>query len=343
MTLDERDIIFSRMGYQPDSEEYIDYYNRHPERKTIDDELRNKHQLYSPQTPNYDPILAPAVDANFMFLSHIRHLCEGEKASKKTVVEPLEISKVLKNLAIHYGAMDIGIIYAADEFFYSHRGRHAKNYGETVDISLKNAIVFTVEMAKETINSAPRVSAGIETSKAYVDAAIIGMQLSYYIRNLGYNARCHMDGNYFMPVMPLAVEAGLGEIGRNGLLISRKNGCFVRIGIITTDMGLTYDRKTKLDIKRFCRLCGLCAKTCPAKTISSSDDVDDWRIEQEKCYEVWRNIGNDCGICISSCPIGQDINADEIIKMTDNDIVKFIDEYKKINGTRKRTTGSMFF
>ena len=42
-------------------------------------------------------------------------------------------------------------------------------------------------------------------TKGYIDAALIGMVLTYWIKGLGYEARSHMDGNYLM-VMPLAAK-----------------------------------------------------------------------------------------------------------------------------------------
>ena len=217
-----------------------------------------------------------------------------------------------------------------------------ENYGDVVDTSLKNAIVFTVEMKQDVINTAPQVSAGVETSKAYIDAAIVGMQISYYIRALGYNARNHMDGNYLLPMIPVAEQAGLGEQGRNNLLISRKNGCFCRIGVVTTDMPLEFDKRVEFDVKRFCAFCSLCVNTCPAKTIPRGDSVENWHIEQEKCYDIWTSIGNDCGVCISACPMGQGISPSQIKDMSDTEILDFIAEYRAENGSRKRVMGKYF-
>ena len=27
-----------------------------------------------------------------------------------------------------------------------------------------------------------------------------------------------------------------------------------------------------------------------------------WQIKGEKCYEVWKRIGTDCGVCMKVCP-----------------------------------------
>jgi len=340
--VDERDMMFSRMSYDEGSEEYNDYYKRNPEKREGDDVLRNKPSLYSDETPTYNPILAPAAVANFEFIADIRKYSVGKSAEEKIEVEPKEITDAIKKLTLHYGAADVGIAYADDKFWYSHRGRHKESYGEEVDSSLKNAIVFTVEMKHEVINTAPQISAGVETSKAYIDAAIVGMQISYYIRQLGYNARNHMDGNYLMPMIPVAEQAGLGEQGRNNLLISRKKGCFCRIGVVTTDMPLVFDKRADFNVKRFCELCSLCVNTCPAKTIPRGDDSKSWHIEQEKCYDIWTSIGNDCGVCISACPMGQGILPTGINDMSDEEILDFIAEYREKNGTRKRTMGKYF-
>lgn len=339
---DERDIMFARMVYQKGTKEYDDYYARKPEKKEIDDALRAKPGLCSEGTPTYHKVLSPVADANFMLLADLRKHCEGEPASKKLEVDRREITSLIKKLCRHYGALDVGIVKADDTFFYSHRGRHPEYYGEKVDTSLNNVIVFTVKMSHEVINTAPQASACIETSKAYVDAAMIGLQISYYIRQIGYKARCHMDGNYLMEAIPLAVQAGLGQIGRHALLVSKENGCSVRIGMVTTELELAEDKPKDYKVEEFCKLCGLCIKTCPAKTITASNKPGEWKINQEACYTVWRNIGTDCGICISACPIGQGISVKQISKMTKMEMNQFIEKYKKENGTRKYNLGKYF-
>jgi len=270
-------------------------------------------------------------------------VCEGVPAGGKTVLDPSEASRVIKNIAIHYGALDTAAIELDENDFYSIRGRLPESYGDKVDTSLRNTVVFVVRMDKDGVNTAPAITESVVTSKAYVDAAVIGLQISYLIRKLGYNARCHMDGNYLLQLIPAAVKAGLGEKGRHGLLISRANGAFVRIGAVTTDMPLEFDIAEPLNIERFCKICRRCIKTCPAQTISESQDPKDWHIDQELCYGRWRHFGTDCGICISTCPIGQDLPAREIAGMSNKDIYEFIEEYYKKYGTRKRAIGNNFY
>ncbi len=339
---DERDTMFARMNYKPGTAQYQDYYSRHPEKREADDELRSRNELFSKETPTYDAILSPAADANFDLLEDMRRLCEGLPSTEESVIDPSEASKAIKNIAIHYGALDASIVKLGLNDFYCNRGRLPESYGDKVDTGLNNALVFVVKMDKDCVNAAPSIAESVETSRAYVEAAVIALQISYMMRKMGYNARCHIDGNYLLPLIPAAVKAGLGGIGRHGLLISRANGAFVRIGAVTTDMPLEFDERDSLDITRFCRICRRCIKTCPAQTISDSQVSEDWHINQEQCYGRWRHFGTDCGICISTCPIGQDIPADGITKMSNKEIYEFIDDYNRKFGTRKRTVGNVF-
>jgi ferredoxin len=298
------------MALVPGSKEYQYYYNLHPELKEEDDAIRIKPHLCSPGTATYDPVLSKIADANFEFLAHIRKLSEGETLKDKTEIDTEYASNLLKDLALHYGAVKVGIVKLHDGFFYSHRGRHRENYGDLIHNHHSYGIVFAVEMSKEIMNRSPQVASVMETSKAYVDAAIVGMQLSYYLRELGYEARNHMDGYYLLHCISMAYEAGIGEIGRNGLMTTSQHGSRIRLGVVTTNLELKATQKSDFGLKELCIECKRCIRTCPGKAISSEEDINTWVTDQQKCYNRWRSLGTDCGICISVCPISQDSISD---------------------------------
>ncbi len=76
----------------------------------------------------------------------------------------------------------------------------------------------------------------MESAHQYVEAARTAIQLAAFIRNLGYDARAHIDGNYQVIAPLVARDAGLGEIGRMSLLITPKHGPRVRLAVVTTNM-----------------------------------------------------------------------------------------------------------
>lgn len=333
---DERDIMFARMNYKEGSENYIDYYNNKPELKETDDSLRVLPPMDGEGSAMFDKINSPMVDAAFKYLNDIRKFSEGTPAKEKIDVSPADITGKIKGLARFYNAELVGITEMKDYHYYSHRGRHEENYGEEVSSKHKYGIVFAIPMDREMIMRAPKLSEAIGVVKGYVEAATTGMILSYYIRELGYDARNHMDGNYLVVAPLVAADAGIGEFGRNGLIITKQYGACVRLGVVTTDMPLIPDKKEYFGVKEFCTECGRCARTCPGKAISKTDmeehdGVLRWKINAEECYRRWRCLGTDCAICIANCPFTYGIPEDivshiKFSKETRDNILKEFDE-----------------
>lgn len=335
--IDERDTMFSRMNLKKDSEEYREYYFKNPQMKEIDDEIREKPEICGEGTATYDSINSRMAIANFKYLNHIKELSEGVPNKEKVQVDKEIISRRIKGLTKQYGAVLVGITEMKDYHWYSHRGRHKDTYGVKVDIDHPYGIIFAVKMDKDMLNRSPQVAEIIETSGAYVESATIGMQISYFIRELGYNARNHMDANY-LAVLPLvAKDAGIGDIGRNGILTTKKYGQMIRLGLVTTDIPLIEDEYEDFGLTEFCKNCNRCLRTCPGKAIPEEmkqiNGIKRWQIKQEDCYKMWRSLGSDCGICISSCPFSQGLdNIDEI--KSKKDIDKKLKEHDEKYGIR---------
>ncbi len=300
--VDERDIMFSRLNYKEGSKEYLDYYSRHPEREEMDRELRRP--AVTEGNPSYEPLVTPIGDSVFRFLADIKKYAEGPVMCKPVAVEPDEITEKLKGLARYYGADIVKVVQLSPEFYYSYRGRESSVYGEKIDTFHRYAIVYAVEMDKDMIEEAPFAPEAVEVTKGYLDAAIIGMVLSYYLRGIGYPARNHMDGNYLLPMPRLAEEAGIGEIGKIGVLVTKEFGPRIRLGAVTTDVELIPDSKELFDILSFCNLCNNCALRCPSQAIplDTANKDEHKRVSDYLCYSVWKRVFTDCGICLASCP-----------------------------------------
>jgi len=165
-----------------------------------------------------------------------------------------------------------------------------------------------VEMDKAMLDRAPAGPAVMESAQQYLACGAIAVQLAELCRGLGWPARAHIDGNYRVVCPLVARDAGLGEIGRMGLVMTGTLGPRVRLAVVTTDLPLIPDRPQRdpatLD---FCRICKKCAEVCPAQAISFDDPrpiagAQRWQIDQEACYTYWCAIGTDCGRCVAVCP-----------------------------------------
>ena len=126
---DERNIMFARMNYTENSENYIDYYSKNPDMKEIDDTLRKLPPMGGEGSAMFDRVNSPIVDAAFKYLYAIRKFSEGTPAKEKIEVDPANITEKIKGLSKFYNAKLVGITEMKDYHYYSHRGRHEENYG----------------------------------------------------------------------------------------------------------------------------------------------------------------------------------------------------------------------
>ncbi len=69
-------------------------------------------------------------------------------------------------------------------------------------------------MDHELISAAPAGAVVMESAREYLQSGVIATQMALTLRNLGYEASSHIDGNYDLICPLVARDAGLGEIGR---------------------------------------------------------------------------------------------------------------------------------
>ena len=304
---DERDVMFSRARLVPGSARFEAYYRKRPEHLQPDENFRAHAGLLRKGSTLYEPLSFAAADASFRTVAELRSLVDGRVAAEREPVDQESITRFLKGWARKLGAVSVGVTELRDYHKYTVIGR-GEQYGQPVQLDHANAIAVTVEMAKEMIDRAPRGPTVMESAQQYLGSGAIAVQMALFIRSLGYPARAHIDGNYRVICPLVARDAGLGEIGRMGLLMTPKLGPRVRIAVVTTDLPLLRDERVPKDsIIDFCSICLKCADACPSRAIPSGDrtEIDGalrWRIDSEACYTHWCRIGTDCARCVSVCP-----------------------------------------
>jgi reductive dehalogenase len=116
-----------------------------------------------------------------------------------------------------------------------------------------------------------------------------------------------VDGNYEVITTAVALEAGIGELGRLGLIITPSHGPRVRLAVVTTDLPLVEDGPVHFGVQHFCRICKKCAENCPSQSIERRGKknirgVLKWQSQMESCYRYWRKAGTGCAVCVAVCP-----------------------------------------
>lgn len=306
--IDERDIIFARFDLKKGSQEFQQYYARRPDYRKTDDGIRELPDILSPSHNVKDPFLFALADAEFAYLERQLEAVDGAVNLRPIDRGARTHTDLLKQVIRYLGGETCGVCELDASYVYSHVGRGPEPYGREIRQDHAFAVAFTVPMDYGMIASAPQAPVIVETAKKYVAAAGIAAIAAGMIRRLGYSARAHMAGSNYQAVLPpLAWKAGLGEMGRLGLLITPQHGPRVRLGLLTTDLPLIPDRPVAFGVQDFCRVCRKCADNCPSQAIPDGEPSPHngsvrWVIDREECYRYWRRVGTDCARCVYVCP-----------------------------------------
>jgi reductive dehalogenase len=240
---------------------------------------------------------------------------------KIDVPDAAAMSEEIKRVSRLFGADDVGITaydprwHFTDNF--SIKTLTQKPYKFPDD--LPNVIVIVTAMHYEAVKCYPSATAGIAVGHGYSKDCELVQSIATYILNLGYRAIASVNDS--SQAIPYAIQAGLGEYGRNGLLITKDFGPRVRIGRIHTDMPLVHDKPRRFGVREFCdTTCRRCADSCPPKAISHEAPTEKvptqsqmkgirkWQVDPERCFKFWANQGTECGICMRVCPYNKDIS-----------------------------------
>jgi reductive dehalogenase len=327
---DERDTVFSRERLTRGSPEEKAYHNLRPELTEVDHRLATSaDSLGHSEGPaaqddaalyhaTFDPILGLALP----------DVVDGEVASTQVKGTLSEMAAHVKALAHYLGAHDVRIGPLRPAWVYSHRGMppfftdcgsnsplvrglpggyNGLKWGDSIEIHHRYAIAMAFKQNLDLMRTGGTPHSDFEVGRVYALSALVAVQTASYIRALGWPARAHHLRNYGVLVVPVAVDAGLGELGRCGFLLHPELGANLRLACVTTDLPLALDPPVDLGVQDFCDKCLKCADNCPSGAIHKGDKVivrgvRKWQIEPVKCKLYWNQRGSACTICQAVCP-----------------------------------------
>lgn len=250
-----------------------------------------------------------------------RTLYGREDPPKSPPVEidsPERMTALVKKAALWFGADLVGIAPLDRRWVFSRLGDHSAQLGlggkvgDPIELPeyLTNVIVMATEMDFDHVQRAPAMDASVDLG--YSRMGFIAPTLARFIQELGYHAM--PSGNDTALSIPMAVDAGLGELGRNGMLITERYGPRVRLCKVFTDLPLVHDRPIDLGVQAYCEVCEKCAEHCPGQAlmhgertaehhnISNSTGLLKWPVNAEKCVTFWARQRCHCSTCIRVCP-----------------------------------------
>jgi epoxyqueuosine reductase len=185
---------------------------------------------------------------------------------------------------------------------YDERYTFAENVGE---IEGQNVIVCVLEQKWEPTQTLPG-PVGEQTALS-TNAEIIDMTalLATAMSKAGYQARAHSTEGVAV-IHHYGVEAGVGQMGINGQLLTPEAGSRCRLAMITTDMPLVFGGPRDFGIPAICDGCQACVRRCPAGAIPVKRTwhrgIEKSKLNLSRCFPLVAKV-NGCSVCVKVCPI----------------------------------------
>ena len=235
---------------------------------------------------------------------------------------PAEMAKTVKAAARLYGAGLVGIA-PMNEAYVNLRQAKKDIVFEDVAVpavtetkfviprAMKWVVVIAIPMDLDLLSRAPTSLGDAATGLGYSHSAFTVASLAEFIRGLGYQAIPTVNDTALS--VPLAIEAGIGELSRLNKLVTPEFGPAVRLCKVLTDLPMACDKPIDFGLVEFCKTCKKCAESCPAGALSLDDEPSfktrgpwnnpghkAWFEDSYLCFQHWQQVDNGCGICLAS-------------------------------------------
>jgi len=177
---------------------------------------------------------------------------------------------------------------------------------EGYEVTERFAILLASAMDHGELSKTPSWEGNAEVHRVYNDSTAAARALADHLRSRGHHARGHGGpGMGPLLLLPAAIEAGLGELGKHGSLINRELGSSFRLACVLTDLDLVVDEPDEFGADDFCWGCRVCTDACPPDAIAPDKavvrGVTKWYVDFDRCLPYFAETYG-CGICIAVCP-----------------------------------------
>ena len=272
------------------------------------------HWIFQRITPHtlVNAILIFVSSLNPVASRHIKHSREVQSrgkspiSSRKIEKEPTDWSVAIREFGLANGADLVGMVPMREEWVF-----------DGFEVNYKWIIMLGLQMDYEELNKLPEAAGANEVLRVYAHGEEVVFSIVNWLREQGWDATGYC-GPMASPItmIPPALEAGFGELGKHGSIINRKLGANFRLAYVLTDIPLEADTKDGFGVDDFCSRCQVCTKECPTDAMSPEKQlvrgVEKWYVDFEKCVPYFNDTSG-CGICLAVCPWSRPGIADNLL------------------------------
>ena len=196
--------------------------------------------------------------------------------------------KQFENYAESIGINNIGYVKVPSTLIFKDKS-----------ILFDNAIIFTMEMDKDTVDLAPSSETQEMSNITYDELGKKTNALAEFLRENGFGAHASHPAGGIVMYPNLAQNAGLGYKGTHGMLITPEFGPRQRLSAIFTsiqNLPVNNDNEHSW-IPDFCAKCGKCIKNCPGNAIIQEKSPETGKTRTK----IVKDLCSSCTICMREC------------------------------------------
>lgn len=211
---------------------------------------------------------------------------------------PADWTEAVKAEALRLGAELVGVAPIAPEWVF-----------EGHEMPWRWVVVLGIAMDYETMTAVPEPAAGAEVVRQYGRGMAVAKRLAGWLRAQGQDAEPeHGPFAGALTMIPAALAAGFGELGKHGSIINRELGSCFRLAGVLTDLEMVPDEPDAFGADDFCTRCQVCANHCPPDAILSEKQLvrgeRKWYVDFDRCLPFFNETAG-CGICVVVCPFSR--------------------------------------
>ncbi|MFZ4721132.1 MAG: 4Fe-4S dicluster domain-containing protein [Ilumatobacteraceae bacterium] len=216
-------------------------------------------------------------------------------ADERRDISPADAVARITEAAHAAGADIVGFVQPRPEWVF-----------EGYELEYPWMVMLGIGMDPEKIKLAPEITAAVEVASKYAKGWAVAREVSNWIRSQGWRSEPHSGPEAGAVLsIPAALEAGFGQLGKHGSIISRQLGSSFRLATVFTDLPLIPSQPVDIGVDDFCLVCKRCVEDCPPAAIIHEKQMVrgemKWYVDFDKCMPYFAEH-HGCAICIGVCP-----------------------------------------
>lgn len=171
-------------------------------------------------------------------------------------------------------------------------------------VSGDRIVICILEQPWGATQQIPSVKAELGALTTYTSVVRLACELAGYLHEQGFRAQAFDNAGPHLAI-PYAVNAGLGQLGLNGQLLTLVAGPRCRVVAMSTNAPLTVGEPRDFGVTALCDACHACVERCPSGAIPVNRKmhrgVEKAKINSKRCLPVVAKAEG-CGVCMKVCP-----------------------------------------